>query len=506
MAPRRLVLYPAGVAVLLWVLNANWAPAPLQHVIAVPLEAPEERARAPAPQETLSDVVGTLGDEVAERRTAAAAAAAAAPIRCSLYAGPLRWQGKPAGVGAHTQVLRGVASAPSPVELRPIRRALEPFSLRSVRLLDDARDPLAVAASTNTAFLKQLDLARLLYSFRRCAGLAQPTARTVPYGGWERPSAGIRGHFMGHYLGALASGGAGGDASLVARARALLDGLVACQRAHSAHGQLGYLAAFPPSEFEKTERLWRDGPTWVPHYATQKLLSGLLLVHTELQLEAALPLALGMAEYVWKRTADLRRRAASDWYELLNYEVGALSEVYATIAALTHNASWLDAASLFDRRCFTGTLALAGALHLPSADEHGLVGSPGVRSATSATFGAATRGSGAPDAPVAPDAASAWTQSPDEAVAAAASLRGMHANAQLAYVMGEAARYEVTSDPISRLAVDAFWRALQRGFVYLSGGSSWQEQWSSSQEPPAAALAATLVHHGASNWQVDDCV
>ena len=127
-------------------------------------------------------------------------------------------------------------------------------------------------------------------------------------------------------------------------------------------------------------------------------------------------------------------------YELLNYEVGALSEVYATIAALTHNASWLDAASLFDRRCFTGTLALAGALHLPSADEHGLVGSAGVRSATSATSattatsatsGAATRGSGAPDAPVAPDAASAWTQSPDEAVAAAASLRGMHANAQV---------------------------------------------------------------------------
>jgi hypothetical protein len=172
----------------------------------------------------------------------------------------------------------------------------------------------------------------------------------------------------------------------------------------------------------------------VPHYATQKLLSGLLLVHTELQLEAALPLALGMAEYVWKRTADLRRRAASDWYELLNYEVGALSEVYATIAALTHNASWLDAASLFDRRCFTGTLALAGALHLPSADEHGLVGSPGIRSAasaTSATPGAATRGSGAPVAPVAPDAASAWTQSPDEAAAAAASLRGMHANAQV---------------------------------------------------------------------------
>ena len=214
---------------------------------------------------------------------------------------------------------------------------------------------------------------------------------------------------------------------------------------------------------------------------------------------------LSLIRYVWKRTADLRRRAAADWYELLNYEVGALSEVYATIAALTHNASWLDAASLFDRRCFTGTLALAGALHIRAA-ALGLASRAGTRSAASATSGAASRGNGAPVAPVAPDAASAWTQSPDEAAAAAASLRGMHANAQLAYVMGEAARYEVTSDPLSRLAVEAFWRALQRGFVYLSGGSSWQEQWSSSQEPPAAALAATLVHHGATNWQVSDCV
>ena len=87
-----------------------------------------------------------------------------------------------------------------------------------------------------------------------------------------------------------------------------------------------------------------------------------------------------MAEYVWQRTATFRSRAGeSEWSELLNYEVGALSEVFSAIAMLTHDASWLEAAALFDRRCFTAPLALAGVLHeqrrkievehLPSAPE-----------------------------------------------------------------------------------------------------------------------------------------
>lgn len=111
---------------------------------------------------------------------------------------------------------------------------------------------------------------------------------------------------------------------------------------------------------------------WVPHYAVHKLLAGLLQMHEAIGRAAAgaLPLVLGMADYLWRRAAAARlARGAAAWRESLNYEVGALLETYAQLAALTSNASWLRAAALFDRACFTGPLALAGAHHrrwLPS--------------------------------------------------------------------------------------------------------------------------------------------
>ncbi len=46
-----------------------------------------------------------------------------------------------------------------------------------------------------------LDPDRLLHSFRLTAGLPSAAA---PYGGWEGPEMEVRGHFVGHYLSALA--------------------------------------------------------------------------------------------------------------------------------------------------------------------------------------------------------------------------------------------------------------------------------------------------------------
>ena len=110
---RRLVLLPAGVASILWVLNANWAPAPLQHVIAVPLEAPQERVRAPAPQETIADVVGTLGQEVgisfpkqhvASRKCNGFLDEASCALSCATW--PLRRVAQDKMVMTHVHVIR----------------------------------------------------------------------------------------------------------------------------------------------------------------------------------------------------------------------------------------------------------------------------------------------------------------------------------------------------------------------------------------------------------------
>ena len=243
-------------------------------------------------------------------------------VTCAVYAGPLRWRRHPFGRGAPTQSLRALPLY-VPHRLAAPRRELVPFAPAALRLHADG-GPFAQAAATNAEFLRALDQDRLFWSFRQTASLPQPR-HARPFGGWERPGAGIRGHFVGHYLSALATGGAGGDASLVALAQGALSVLTECQRVHTSHESTrGYLAAFPPTEFDKVEGLSHGprGDAWVPHYATQKVLTGLYALHVELGLAAALPLFLGMAEWLWLRSAAVHRaKGESHWAELLNYEV-----------------------------------------------------------------------------------------------------------------------------------------------------------------------------------------
>lgn len=198
-------------------------------------------------------------------------------LQCAMYAGPLRWRRYPGGRGAPSRQMQALLlTVPASSRLVPPPRALMPFSARMLRLLPDG-GPFVQAAATNAAFLRAIDQDRLFWSFRQAAGLQQPRGAR-PFGGWERPGAGIRGHFVGHYLAAVALGGAGGDTSLVKLARSALDVMVACQRAHreASPSRPGYLAAFLPAEFDKVEALGHGprGDAWVPHYATQKILSG----------------------------------------------------------------------------------------------------------------------------------------------------------------------------------------------------------------------------------------
>jgi hypothetical protein len=202
-----------------------------------------------------------------------------------------------------------------------------PFAPASLELLPGG--PFADAALTNARFLSSLPLDRLLFSFRSTAGLPQP-AQSRPYGGWESPGAGIRGHFVGHWLSgaALAAAGAGAGGAGPDRGRTLATAsheavsvLTQCAKAHSAAGRRGYLAAFPVLEFDKSDGLGCAGPgqcnVWVPHYATQKVLSGLITQHEALGTPDALPLALGMAEWVYERArASRMARGEAHWAEV----------------------------------------------------------------------------------------------------------------------------------------------------------------------------------------------
>jgi len=75
---------------------------------------------------------------------------------------------------------------------KPPEGILKEVSLHDVTLHPDSIH--ARAQLTNLEYLLMLDVDRLLWSFRKTAGLPTPG---TPYGGWEGPDIELRGHFVG---------------------------------------------------------------------------------------------------------------------------------------------------------------------------------------------------------------------------------------------------------------------------------------------------------------------
>ena len=157
------------------------------------------------------------------------------------------------------------ASLPNEAPLQPV----EPFALSATRI--SANTAFGDAQALNTAYLRLLDLDRLLWTFRTQAGL--PTARTsgepvTPYGGWESPNYQwglLNGHFTGHLLSALAFTASGsGDATMLAKGAALVAGLAACQDAVGT----GWLSAYPLAHLERLEA-HNSTHVWAPYYTLQ---------------------------------------------------------------------------------------------------------------------------------------------------------------------------------------------------------------------------------------------
>lgn len=85
--------------------------------------------------------------------------------------------------------LRGAGGDPRPGGAGPF---LSEASLHDVRLEPDT--VYWRAQQTNLEYLLLLDVDRLVWNFRKQAGL---TASGTPYGGWEGPDVQLRGHFVG---------------------------------------------------------------------------------------------------------------------------------------------------------------------------------------------------------------------------------------------------------------------------------------------------------------------
>jgi hypothetical protein len=295
-----------------------------------------------------------------------------------------------------------------------------PLPLSDVRLQPSI---FADAVQRNTEYLLFLSPDRLLHNFHASAGLE---ARAPVYGGWE--ARGIAGHTLGHYLTACSLAFAQtGEERLVERAAYVVDQLAVCQAAHG-DGYVGGTTVERDGDvvdgkiiFEELRRgEIRTGGFdinggWVPLYTWHKVQAGLIDAVRHAGLDEAMPVLLGMADYL---AVILEGLDDTQMQALLAAEHGGLNEAYAELYALTGNPRWLNLAERIRHRAVLDPLQ-AGADPLP----------------------------------------------------------GLHANTQIPKVIGLARLYELTGDTRHRQTSEHFYNLVTDHYSYVIGGNSEREHF-----------------------------
>ena len=310
-------------------------------------------------------------------------------------------------LNASAEDIRGIVKGPDQYDRCIVDVKARRFSLEQVRLTSGySKD----AQEINRRYLLSLDTHRLLHSFRITAGLPS-TAR--PLGGWETPTCGLRGHFIGHYLSACAQMyAATGDEDLKNRAQTMVDELAKCQVALKS----GYLSAFPVTTFDTLEKEHGHG-VWAPYYTIHKIMAGLLDVHVLCGNEQALTVLEKMVCYFKARmdalsAEQIEKVLRCDKCNPQN-EYGGMNDVLYDLYAVGGNKEYLEFAHLFDR---------------------------------------------------------AWLLDP--LMRGEDKLTNLHCNTCIPVVLGAARRYELTGETRYRQAVEFFWNTVASTRSYVTGNCS----------------------------------
>lgn len=196
-------------------------------------------------------------------------------------------------------------------------------------------------------YIKELDVERLMHNFRINAGIE---SSAKPYGGWEAPDVGIRGHFVGHYLSTCAKFGyIDNESDLIERTKCIVHIMRECQR------EDGYLSAFPEQDIDELESE-NDNGAWAPYYTFHKIIQGLLDAYYYANIKEAINIATKFACYIKKRFDNL-----SYWKidRILNCtklnpknEFGGIGDCLYTLYEYTHDENMIELAKIFDRSYF----------------------------------------------------------------------------------------------------------------------------------------------------------
>lgn len=222
------------------------------------------------------------------------------------------------------------------------------FKLNEVRLTDH---DFAPRKELVREYLKQFDIERLLYSFKRNAGI--PT-EAEPLGGWETPDCGLRGHFTGHFLSACTRFACGDDDRILReKAEQIVDILRQCAKEN------GYLSAFPESVLDELEKE-ENRNVWAPYYTLHKIIQGLIDCYRFIGNEKALALALNLAKYIKARFEKLSRWKIDGILRCTKLnpvnEFGGIGDAFYQLWEFTGEEGILELAKLFDRDYFVMNL------------------------------------------------------------------------------------------------------------------------------------------------------
>ncbi len=269
-----------------------------------------------------------------------------------------------------------------------------------------------------TGYVGRLDPDRLLFPYRKLAGLPQAAGITAGYGGWD--SGFIRGHMAGHYLSAASRMAvATGDDSFRKKSLYLVAELAKCQQALN---QDGYLAAFPSIALDWQEGTSKNsGGVVVPYYTIHKIMAGLVDAHRYLGDKQALDVALKMSACLQKRLFVLppdkiERMFRTDRSRNPQTEFGGMSDVLAELYSVTGDKKHLELAALFNRPWLIDPLA---------ANED--------------------------------------------------RLKSLHANTHVAQLAGIARHANVTGDATNARASENAWAIITRHHSFTIGGNSYKE-------------------------------
>ncbi len=218
---------------------------------------------------------------------------------------------------------------------------VHPFDLQQVRLLNG---PLKDAAARNREYLRDLELDRLLHTFRVTAGIR---TSAEPLGGWEAPTIELRGHFAGHFLSACALMYASADdAVLKAKGDTMVAELAKCQDKLGS----GYLSAYPEEFIDRVEA---TGKVWAPWYTLHKIYQGLIDMYVYAGNTLALDVVKKMTAWAKKR---MDRLSDEQTQKMLKTEFGGMSETLFNLYAITNDADHRDLAKQFEKRSFLDPL------------------------------------------------------------------------------------------------------------------------------------------------------